>query len=116
MRLGGFFAAAAKNRRPDRTGHYSRSRVFGQEEMFPGSVVDALEHGENPAELQGALMDPVFGRSLEIRHVAQEASVRLDSSEVWRRALSFWPRAERAVWAPGAQVCTSGARPVPSRT
>ena len=63
MRLGGFFAAAAKNRRPDRTGHSSRSRVFGQEERFPGSVVDALENGENFAELQEALTDPVFGRT-----------------------------------------------------
>ena len=104
MRLGGVFAAAAKNRRPDRSGHSARSRVFGQEERFPGSIVDAMQDGENPAELEEALLDPVFARSLEIRQHAQSELIRLDNSEVWRRALTSGTRAERAVWVPGAQV------------
>jgi len=104
MRLGCIFAAAAKNRRPDRSGHSARSRVFGQEERLPGSIVDAMQDGENPEELEEALVDPVFARSLEIRQHAQAEFIRLDNSEVWRRALTSGPRPERAMWIPGAQV------------
>ena len=47
MRLAANVAAGAKNRRPDTTGHSARERVFGVRERFPGSVVNALQDGEN---------------------------------------------------------------------
>ena len=48
MKLAGDFAAGAKNRRSDTTGYSARQRVFGKSERFPGSVIDALQDGENP--------------------------------------------------------------------
>ena len=36
MKMGGIFAATAKNRRPDRTGFSARNRVFGTTERVPG--------------------------------------------------------------------------------
>ena len=81
MEVGGFMAGAAKNRRPDRSGHSARGRVFGMEERFPASVVDALLEGENPAEMQEAMQDPVFARTCRIRIAAQGALVHLDADD-----------------------------------
>ena len=46
MAAGGHMAASSKNRRPDRTGHSARARVFGTTERMPGSVIDAIQDGE----------------------------------------------------------------------
>ena len=104
MALAAHFAAAAKNRRPDRTGHSARTRVFGVEEKFPGSVVDALQDGENPHELQSVDEDPIFTKSTRLRAEAQAALAHLDSSAIWRRTLTSGARSHRKVWTPGAQV------------
>ena len=66
MRLTALFAAQAKNRRVDRTGHSARERVFGAPECLPGSAVDPLLVQENPAQDMPAMHDDVFCRSLAI--------------------------------------------------
>ena len=60
MHMAGIFAAVAKNRRPDRTGHSARTRLFGVAERFPGSVLDARLEGENAAEIERCVRDPVM--------------------------------------------------------
>ena len=79
MELGGILAASAKNRRPDHTGHSSRTRCFGVEERLPGSILDAVLEGENPVEIGEMSNDPVFARTVALRTAAQEALVRLEA-------------------------------------
>ena len=104
MTMGGAMAAAAKNRRPDRSGHSARGRTFGTEERFPGSVVDALLEGENPVEMEEALTDPIFRRTLKIRTAAMEAIVKLDADARWQRLMASGIRKKPQEWQPGAQV------------
>ena len=106
MSMGGHLAAAAKNRRPDRTGYSARVRVFGRDERWPGSVVDAVEDAENVAKLYGIVSDPVAGRAWTMRSAAQSALVRMDADQRWRRALASGPRGadDDKDWQPGAQV------------
>jgi hypothetical protein len=88
MHLAGIFAATAKNRRPDRTGHSARTRVFGTAERFPGSVVDARLEGENAVEMERCLHDPVMRRSSRLRTEASCALERLGADRRWSAAIS----------------------------
>ena len=97
-------AASMKNRRPDRTGHGARSRVFGLEERFLGSVLDAVLDSGNSVELEQVTLDPVFRRMWEIRSAAQEAMAEMDANDRWRRAISSGLTCTDKVWQPGAQV------------
>ena len=65
MKLVTIFAASAKNRRPDRTGYSTRSRVFDTEARWPGAVIDHVLTRESPAELQRAVSDPWLKRTLD---------------------------------------------------
>ena len=104
MRLAGDFAAGAKNQRPDTTGHSARQRVFGKTERFPGSVVDAMQDGEDPNEMDAGWRDPVLRRASELRHKAKQALIQMDADQRWKRALSAGVRRSLREWKPGEQV------------
>ena len=102
MRMAGHFAAMAKDRRPDKYGHSARSRVFGTEERFPGSVLDNLLEGDNPVEMQECLEDPVFRQAVEMRERALQAIVELDADQRWKRALASGLSKSTKTYIPGA--------------
>ena len=104
MATAGHFAGSAKNRRPDRTGHSARARVFGCAERLPGSVVDAIAEGENPTEMSEATRDPVMRRAVQMRTAAAEAPLRLDAYQRWSRLLASGVARPVHYWNPGAQV------------
>ena len=62
MAEGALWAHSSKNRGVGKTGYSARTRVFGRQERFCGSVCEALEGNENPAELESLLADPVVKR------------------------------------------------------
>ena len=104
MRMAGHFATMAKDRRPDKFGHSARSRVFGTEERFPGSTLDALLEGENPVEMQECLEDPVFRRSVRMRETAMQSMVELDADQRWKRAIASGVSKSTTKYLPGTQV------------
>ena len=104
MDMAGVFAAAAKNRRADATGHSARERVFGVKEKMPGSVIDALQEGENPAEMDEGWRDPVTRRSAQLRAEAQKAMITLDADQRWKKALATGVNRTSLEWTAGAQV------------
>ena len=89
MRLAAIFASSAKNRRPDRSGHSARSRVFGCEERYPESSLDVLLEGRGDVEVQQRVRDPFFARSLQIRNASQKALLELDATTSWQAAMSI---------------------------
>ena len=98
------FAAGAKNRRADATGHSARERVFGVKEKMPGSVADALQDGEDPVEMGAGWRDPIARRANRLRTEAQAALIHLDADQRWKRALSAGVKRISTDWKPGAQV------------
>eukprot|EP00971_Amphidinium_carterae_P204849 4065381-Amphidinium_carterae.1 len=104
MKLGATFACKAKNRRPTASGRSARERVFGIQEHFSGSIVEAMEEGENLAEIQRGA-DVVHDRAQEVREGAMKALLELDCSDRWRRLLSGAPRGQtQTTFEPGSQV------------
>ena len=93
MEICGYAAANAKNRRPDRTGHSVRGRVFGREAKWPGASVDHALDGEWPTELQGDTGDGdrVFRRATQIRLAAKDALVKMDFQATRSRSLNAPP-------------------------
>jgi hypothetical protein len=71
---------------------------------FPGSVLDGLENGENPVEMDLGWRDPVMRRAAQIRGAAQIAMARIDADARWQKALSAGLRPKVREWQPGAQV------------
>jgi hypothetical protein len=104
MRMDGIFAVASKNRRTDRTGHSARGRVFGTTERFPGSVVDALQDGERPVDLDHAWRDPVLRRATTLRSAAQTALAKMDADARWQQAMPTGIRPQMKDFVLGAQV------------
>ena len=104
------WAATEKNRRVDRTGYSSRSRVFGKDERFPGSVVDARLDGARLPELKAAYSDPVLVESFQIRTASMTALEALDSSDRWKRAIVAGeiPKTAAEEWVQWAQVFSFG--------
>ena len=109
MRMVGILAATAKKRGTDRTGYSARSRVFGTTERFPGSVVDALQDGENPVEMDHASRDPVLRRAAALRSAAQTALVKTDADTRWQQAMSTGIRPKMRLRAWCASVLLEGA-------
>ena len=104
MHMAGVFAATAKNRRPDRTGHSARTRLFGVAERFPGSVLDARLEGENVAEIERCVRDPVMRKATTMRAIAMEAMIRLDSDRRWQQIISSGTARQVRTWRAGQQV------------
>eukprot|EP00971_Amphidinium_carterae_P350878 6491786-Amphidinium_carterae.1 len=103
IKLACTYAARCKNRRVDATGHSARTRVFGVQERWPHSIVDALQDGENVSDLSH-LEGGQVQRTFEIRTASQQALLELDASARWRRALTGMPAPQTHDWLVGATV------------
>ena len=100
--MGMLYTAVAFNRRPDRRGFSPRTRVFGNEERMPASVLDNLLDGEELAGLDLAHGDEVYKRSLMIRDAAMMALTKFDCDARWRKALATNVPAHRGEFPEGA--------------
>ena len=103
MRLAGVMAGTAKNRRPDRTGHSARTRVFGVADRFPGGVIDMALEGTTPGELD-CVHEPVMRKATRMRADALSALSQMDADRRWKKAIVSGVRRQIEDWKPGDDV------------
>lgn len=86
------YAAVAKNRRVDCSGHSARERVYGRVDRLPGSALDSFLEKESLPSDDSSRQHHLFRRAVQFREAPCAALVRLDHADRYRRTGSHAPR------------------------